>query len=242
MGAVMGGAYACDVDLVKLEQLLQRLDLNRLLHFPRTSLRGFMSNTAWDYLTRRRSWRDQELETTASLVEFFDLFTQGKTFEELGTAMAVVAVDIDTGEAVAVGEGSVARAVAAGISIPGIHYPVRIGDRYLVDGGLVNNLPVDVAAKLGADVVIAVEVDAPSRARVTTSLEVLMRAESILLSELTRLRLAMYREQLGDRLLVLTPNVAHVDTLSLSEIEPPVRAGEQEADRRMEEIKALVSG
>jgi NTE family protein len=242
MGAVMGGAYACGVDMEKIKLLLRSLDLNRLLGFPRSSIRGLALNAATEYLFKRRDWRRQDLESTASVIEFFSVFTQGKSFEELGLRFAVMAVDIDTGEEVVIREGPVARAMAAGIVLPGVQYPVNVGGRYVVDGGLVNRVPADVAFELGADVVIAVDVSAglfvPGA---VTSLEVLFQAESIMLQELTRLRLELLRERVGERFVVLYPPVDDVKTLSLNEVDLPVRAGEEETERRLAEIRALIA-
>ncbi len=242
MGAVMGGAYACGVDLGKLEHLLKSLDLNRLLGFPRSSIRGLAVNAATEYLFKRRDWRQRDLESTESVIEFFNVFTQRKSFEELGILFAVMAVDIDTGEEIVIREGPVARAMAAGIVLPGVQYPIKVGERYVVDGGLVNRVPADVAFELGADVVIAVDVSAglfvPG---VVTSLEVLFQAESIMLQELTRLRLELLQERVSERFVVLRPPVDHVKTLSLDEVDLPVRAGAEETERRLAEIQTLVA-
>lgn len=241
MGAVIGGAYACGIDLTKLERIIKTLDLNNMLGFPRSSLRGLVGKTASEYLFKRHDWRQHDPESTQALIEFFDVLTQRKTFAELKIRFAVSAVDIDTGEGIVLREGSVSRAIAAGITIPGIHYPVEHQGRFLVDGGLINRVPADVAFSLGADVVIAVDVSAPLIPDATTSVEVLMQAESIMLRELTNLRLALLRERSGERLLVLTPPVKDVKTFSLDEVGPPVRAGEEETERHIGEIKALVA-
>jgi len=78
-------------------------------------------------------------------------------FEHLQTTFRCMAADIHSGEEVALGEGSLARAVRASMSIPGIFKPVEINGHTLVDGGMFNNLPVDVCRQLGADIVIAVD-------------------------------------------------------------------------------------
>ncbi len=241
MGAVIGGAYACGVDLTKLERIIKTLDLNRMLRFPKSSLRGLVGNTASEYLLKRRDWRKRDHEGTQALIEFFNVFTQGKSFSELKTCFAVVTVDIDSGEEVVLREGPVARAVAAGIAIPGIHYPVEHRGRFLIDGGLINRVPADVAFSLGADVVLAVNVSAGLASGGVTSVEVLMQAESIVLREMTRLRLMLLTQRVGDRLLLIEPPVEHVKTLSLDKVEPPIRAGEEETSRRMEEIRALIA-
>jgi NTE family protein len=241
MGAVIGGAYACGVDLNKLERIIKTLDLNRMLRFPRSSLRGLVGNTASEYLFQRRDWRSQDLEGTRAIVEFLNVFTQRKSFSDLEICFAVVTVDIDTGEEIVVREGPVSRAVTAGITIPGIHYPIEHQGRYLIDGGLINRVPADVAFSLGADVVIAVNVSSGLTSGPVTSVEVLMQAESIVLREMTRLRLEVLRQRVGDRLFLLEPPVEHIKTLSLDKVDPPIHAGEEETSRRMGEIQALIA-
>lgn len=79
-------------------------------------------------------------------------------FEDLQIPFSCVAVDIITGEEVILKEGSVVEAVRASISVPIVFTVVKKDGRYLVDGGLLNPVPVDVARKMGADFVIAVNV------------------------------------------------------------------------------------
>jgi NTE family protein len=79
-----------------------------------------------------------------------------RTFAQLEMPYAAVAADLLTGQAVVLTEGPVAPAVRASCSVPALVTPVTIGGRRLVDGGIVNNLPVSVVRDLGADVVVAV--------------------------------------------------------------------------------------
>ncbi len=81
-----------------------------------------------------------------------------RTFASLRRPFAVVAVDTVTGREVVLNEGWVADAVRATMSVPGIFAPVEMGPYRLVDGGLLNNVPVDVARQLGGEFVIAVDV------------------------------------------------------------------------------------
>jgi len=81
-----------------------------------------------------------------------------RTFADLEIPLTLVAVDLVSGQEVALTEGPVVEAVRATISLPGIFAPVRLDNRMLVDGGVLNNLPVDVVRRMGAEVVIAVDV------------------------------------------------------------------------------------
>jgi NTE family protein len=80
------------------------------------------------------------------------------TFADLRLPFAVTGVDILTGREVDLAEGNVVEAVRATLSVPGVFTPVEIGPYRLMDGGVLNNVPVDVARRLGADAVIAVDV------------------------------------------------------------------------------------
>lgn len=93
----------------------------------------------------------------------------GERIESLPLTYAAVATDLRSGEEVVLRQGSVAAAIRASAAVPGILTPERWEGRLLVDGGLVNPLPIDVARQLGAEVVIAVSVlslaqDTPPRA------------------------------------------------------------------------------
>jgi NTE family protein len=81
-----------------------------------------------------------------------------KNFEDAKLPFAVVATDVLTGEEIIIKNGSLIEAVRASISIPGIFTPVVYQNRFLVDGGVVNPVPVDVVRDMGADIVIAVNV------------------------------------------------------------------------------------
>jgi len=80
------------------------------------------------------------------------------TFDDLKIPLALVAVDLDSGEEVILRSGSVVEAVRATGSLPGLLAPLRLDGRLLVDGGVLNNLPADVVRRMGADIVIAVDV------------------------------------------------------------------------------------
>jgi len=85
-----------------------------------------------------------------------DLALKDKTFDDLKIPFAAVATDVESGAEVILTQGKVMDAVRASISIPGIFTPVKYQDYYLVDGGVVDPVPVDVAEKMGADIIIAV--------------------------------------------------------------------------------------
>jgi NTE family protein len=86
-------------------------------------------------------------------------------FGELKMPYAAVATDLVSGEQVVLREGRVAPAVRASCTVPGLVVPVELDGRTLIDGGIVNNLPISVVRDLGADVVIAVGLSSPPGGR-----------------------------------------------------------------------------
>jgi NTE family protein len=100
------------------------------------------------------------LVNPGKLEKMLDRLISNRTFDELAIPLSVVAVDLLTGELIIFREGSVARAVRASSSIPGIFSPLEADGKLLVDGGVRNNVPADVVKEMGADIVIAVDVNA----------------------------------------------------------------------------------
>jgi NTE family protein len=139
IGSLVGSLYAAGDSVEKLEKSVSLLDKRKVLSlmditFPRSGL-----------------VRGNRIEKM-----LIDWGLGDKTFEELNIPFAAVATDIESGERVILNQGNVADAVRASMSIPGIFVPVKYDDRYLVDGGVVDPVPVDLAKKMGADIVIAV--------------------------------------------------------------------------------------
>jgi NTE family protein len=109
-------------------------------------------------------------------------------FEDLEIPFAAIATDAQSVEEFVIKEGSVIEAVRASISIPAIFTPVKLGDRFLVDGGVVNPLPVDVVRNMGAEVAVAVNVlAAPQQGRHGESVKERNKLVSTPHSESTRL-------------------------------------------------------
>lgn len=137
-----------------------------------------------------------ELTHSAALVEDFD---------KLAIPFRAVATDLATGEQVVIGDGSLAEAIRASMSIPGVYAPVERQGRLLVDGGIANNLPISVARSLGADVVIAVDITDP-----LLDAEKLKEAFSVLgqlTTLLTRRNTDQQLAQLGDRDVLIRPDL-----------------------------------
>lgn len=93
------------------------------------------------------------------VADFLREYVHSERIEELPLSFKAIATDYDSGEEVLFETGDIIDAVRASISVPGIFTPVRIDGRVLIDGGLVNPVPVDATRKMGADIVIAVDLN-----------------------------------------------------------------------------------
>ena len=99
------------------------------------------------------------LNGTKRLKELFSIHTAVADFSELNIPVLMVATDLMSGKKVVLKSGNILSALRATTSIPGLFAPVKVKDRWLVDGGLVDPVPVGVARALEADVVIAVDLN-----------------------------------------------------------------------------------
>jgi NTE family protein len=109
----------------------------------------------------RPVWPRQGFISFARMESYLARILGDLTFAELKIPYAAVTADLATGKQVVLREGRVARAVRASCSVPGIVTPVEVDGRLLIDGGVINNLPISVVRDLGADVVIAVGLSLP---------------------------------------------------------------------------------
>ena len=93
------------------------------------------------------------------VAEFVRNYVEDRDIEDFILPFCAVCTDLRTGEEIRIFQGGVIEAVRASIAVPGIFTPVIIGEKYLVDGGLVNPVPVSVARQMGSDIVIAVDLN-----------------------------------------------------------------------------------
>jgi NTE family protein len=142
MGGIIAAGYAAGLSAEKLQteavSMAQLRKLARLLNLE--PLRTGLFN-----LTRIRNF-------------FNDLLGADRTFESLELPLTLTAVDLYGGQEVLINQGPLVEAVLATMAVPGLIPPVEIRGRRLIDGGVRNNVPADVARDWGADVVIAVEI------------------------------------------------------------------------------------
>lgn len=247
MGSIVGGLYASGMSPDEMERLLLTTDWEDLLD----------DRPSRDRLSFRRkqddvlNYVDLEMGLTRKGVAFpsgliagqklgfllksLTLGTVGiESFDELPVPFRCVATDIGTGEKVVLSDGSLAEAIRASMSIPGIFSPVPRGTRLLVDGGLVENLPVAEAKEMGADVVVAVDVssDKFDPDKLKSFGGVLSRMASLPIKE-------NVARALSGASVVVAPRVADLPSMDFSRGGQLVNRGEEAARAVAKELSSL---
>ncbi len=213
MGALVGSFYAAGSDIERLYRLSKAFKRKYYLDFTVPKM-GFVAGK--------------------KVKELIRVFTYNKRIEELDIPLAIVATDIKKGEKVVFQSGPIADAVRASISIPGIFVPEKIGDRLLVDGGVIDRVPVSVVRSMGADLVIAVDVsNVKKEIEITSIYDVIMQSLDILQMELTESR------KLSSDVMI-RPHVENYNSKSFTNINEIITIGEEEARLNIDKIKQCI--
>jgi len=167
MGAIVGGTYATGMSAGEVELLIQRIDWNAAFRgsAPYEDLRFRRKEDKRAFPNHFELGIRHGVQTASGLTSGFGLtllldrifvgIPTNQSFDKLATTFRCIASDLVTADRVEITEGPLAEALRASSAIPGFFEPVRRHGQVLVDGGIVDNLPVDSARGLGADVVIA---------------------------------------------------------------------------------------
>ena len=166
VGAMIAALYAFKVDVETIGSLARRLTMSKVTSF-KLNKTGFFS--------------------TESLRELMLEYVGDVAIEDAAIPLSIVATDINSGEEIVLTSGSVVDAVCASAAIPGIYIPVEINGRTLVDGGLVQNVPIEALQTAGAGVTIASHLNSVSHYQeISHVLDVMRNAFEIAVSQHTQ--------------------------------------------------------
>ena len=158
-----------------------------------------------------------------------------KTFSDLKIPMAVVTTDIEKGEEVTFTSGPLAEAIHASCSYPGIFVPRRISNRLLVDGGIINSVPVSVARRMGADIVVAVDAGfCVQVGEIKSIFGVILQALQITGEELNR-----YQSMQAD--VLIKPDLGAINQLDFGSAKLAIQKGEVSAMEKLKLIKRALN-
>ena len=141
IGAMIGGFYAARLDIKEIEEIALSINWRRVF------------SILFDPHLKQGLIGGEKLKT------FIKNYINGKKFEDCKIPFAAVATDLKTGEIVILNKGEMAQAIRASVSIPLVFKPAEINGRMLADGGLSAPVPVEIVRGMGADIVIAINLD-----------------------------------------------------------------------------------
>ena len=218
MGSIVGGFLATGMESEELAQVVRDADWDDL----------FKDNTPREDIPFRRKTDDKlglfgpklgigkdstllpkGVVSGQKVIFMFESVTSQRVntsdFDQLPIPFRAIATDIVSGDMVVIDEGELSMAMRASMAVPAIFDPVRRGDYLLVDGGLVRNLPVDVARDMGADIVIAVDVGTKlaGKEEITNALSIVYQMSGLLTVHNTDIQIA----SLGEMDVLISPEL-----------------------------------
>ncbi|MCD4760182.1 patatin-like phospholipase family protein [archaeon] len=219
MGSLVGAYYA----LTSIEELerkatsLTKKDLVRLIDitFPKNSL-----------ISGNR------------IKKFIKETFQDSSFKDMKVPLKIVTTDLESGKEFIIEKGKLADAIMVSISIPGIFPPIRLNGKLLADGAIINPTPTDIVKKMGADVVIGVDLTVTNKVEIKNPniFKTLMRSYDILRTQSVKFNVS----EEDEKVLIIRPKIPHYNSSKSYEIQKIIGEGERIAKESLPQIKRLL--
>jgi NTE family protein len=217
VGSLIGSIYANDTNSFELEWTAFTLEKDDLFDY------GIFS-----------AFTGMGLAKGDKLEAFVKTKIPAENIENLKLPFAAVATDLNRGTRVVLDRGSVARAVHASSAIPGVFNPVDYQGRLLVDGGMMDNIPISVAREKGADIVIAVDIsENVTNFNITNLVDVVLQSVNIMFNE-------NVKNKKKDADVLITPAVGDVGMLDFTQKKRCMQAGIAATQKAMPEIRKKI--
>jgi NTE family protein len=245
MGGLMGGVFASGLTPAEMTELVADIDWDRMFlgEAPYEVKTIRRKEDARLYPSRFRFGLKKGLKVPGAIEpgQQIDMLLQGvalpyydlATFDDLPTPFRCVAVDVRTSEVVVLSDGQLWRAWRATMAIPGIFSPVRIGDRVLVDGGVLNNVPTDVARTFDPGVVIAINVGSGGGATDRTPAESYLGA---IMQTMDVMGAATLTRSLSNADIAIRPELDDIGSLDWRRSDLIIQRGYEAAERHRAEL------
>jgi NTE family protein len=239
-GAVLGAAH---VGVIKA---LEEKDI-KISHVAGTSIGAFVAafyafnkkSVDISEIASKLKWIDVSdislsrygLLSNEKLGELIKEYVGGKKIEDAEIPLAMIATDIASGKKVVMKKGQLATAVMASTCIPGIFNPVEFEKKLLVDGGIVENIPINTVKEMGADYVIGVDLNAKNKyEKPGNILDVIMNSFHFAL-------MAAAKHQTDSADLLITPDLSSFSMTDPDQVEDLIEQGYKDAKKALEQFK-----
>ncbi len=240
MGALIGGLYASGISANELETKLGQINLSDIAfdRNDRAQLQQTQRSDDFQYpLAITAGYGDGKLKTPSGLVQGNQLLAllQSWTsnlpgdidFNHLPIPFQAIATDLGKGTKVVLNKGSLPRAMRASMAVPGLFSPIEIDHHILVDGGLVQNLPVQEARDMGADIIIAINIASPLQDPKTLQSPTAVAQQMI--GILVQQNVTAQKALLHDQDILIEPELSHLTFTDFAHSKDGINAGWQAA-------------
>jgi len=214
IGALIGAIYCLDVPIEEIEKIALKTNAMDLLDITISRL-GLTEGNRLENIIRQS--------------------TQNKGFKDVKIPLAITAVDVETGDELYFTSGDLVKTIKASCSLPGIFRPVELNGKVLIDGGMKQHLPVDIAKKLGADFIVGVDVGfCVKRGKINSMLGIIMQSIQIMGEELSR-------HQSDNADILITPKLGcEADQMAFSKAAFIIQKGEEAAREALLMLKKYI--
>ena len=248
MGAIVGGLYASGYSANQIDSIFKETDFDRLLrdYIPRSSKNFYEKKNDERYAISLPFEKFKIGVPTAyskglNIYNMLNKLTHNvrhvRDFNKLPTPFLCIATNIETGEQVLLDKGYLSQAMMASATFPSLFSPVLIDDQMLIDGGVANNYPIDEVKKLGADIIIGVDVqdDLKDRSALKNATRILIQ-----ISNLSMMDNMEDKRTLTD--IYIKPDIKNYSVISFDEGSQIIERGEEASFAVYEQLKALGTG
>ena len=250
MGSIVGGLYAAGYSADEMERVIQTIDWADMFidDPPRSDLPMLRKDEDFRHLLNLEiGYANGHVSLPGGLVKGQKLLLllrrltlstwNTRNFDELPIPFRAVAADIVTGDKVVFRDGDLAVAIRSSMSVPGAFAPVRAEGRLLVDGGMVDNVPVDVMREMGAQRMIVVDVSSPlvEESALTNPAVILNQMIGALMAEKTQRNL----DTLGPQDVLICPELGNFSAAAFEQGAAAIAIGEQAAEAVLPQLRTF---
>ncbi|MBP6557561.1 MAG: patatin-like phospholipase family protein [Flavobacterium sp.] len=247
MGAVVGGLYASGYNAAQIDSIFYNTNFDELLqdYIPRSS-KSFYEKRNDEMYAISLPFHKFKIGIPIALSKGmynYNLLSRlthkvrhVREFDQLPIPFFCMATDIETGEAILLKEGYLAQALLASSAFPSLFSPVEIDGRVLIDGGVVNNYPVEEVRKMGADIIIGVDVqdDLKNRDALKDATRILVQ-----ITNLDMIKTMTEKKKMTD--IYIKPDISNFGVISFDQGREIIKKGEIAALLELEKIKKLAN-
>lgn len=253
MGAIVGSLYASGLKAGEIEKIVNTLDWPELFNDQvsrrdQSFHRKQEMSSFFDSFTvganrngvqlPRGAVKGQKL--TFELRRLLDHVSHIQNFDQLPIPFRAVATDIENGQAVVLSQGNLPTSVRASMSIPGLFPPVEINGRLLVDGFVANNIPVNIAQQMGADILIVVGIptEYKNKQELGSALDIALQSMRLMMAKSSTPQL----QNISQPHIIIQPNMDGIGSLDFDRVKDAMTLGEKQARAQEPELLKLTEG